>query len=150
MHSSKLATEVSLPLLRRAVIENVEPEVDGGRFAIKRVVGESISVEADITADGHQVLDAVVCFRKTTERAWREAPMQPIGNDRWRGSFDIAEFTPYVYSVRAWLDPYKTWIRDLLKKADAGQDVSLDILAGAELANAAAARAQKADAQRLL
>ena len=150
MHSSKLATEVSLPLLRRAVIENVEPQVDGGRFAIKRVVGESVSVEADVNADGHQVLDAVVCFRKAGERGWREAAMQLIGNDRWRGSFDVAEFTPYVYTVQAWLDSYKTWIRDLGKKADAGQDVALDILAGAELASAAATRAQKADAQKLL
>ena len=150
MHSSKLATEVSLPLLRRAVIENVEPQVDGGRFAIKRVVGESVSVEADVNADGHQVLDAVVCFRKASERVWRETAMQPIGNDRWRGSFDVAEFTPYVYTVQAWLDSYKTWIRDLTKKADAGQDVTLDILAGAELASATATRAQKADAQKLL
>jgi starch synthase (maltosyl-transferring) len=150
LHSSKLATELSLPLLRRAVIENVEPQVDGGRFAIKRVVGESVSVEADVNADGHQVLDAVVCFRKASERAWREAAMRPIGNDRWRASFDVAEFTPYVYTVQAWLDSYKTWIRDLGKKADAGQDVTLDILAGAELAGTAATRAQKADAQRLL
>jgi starch synthase (maltosyl-transferring) len=150
LHSSKLATEVSLPLLRRAVIENVEPQVDGGRFAIKRVVGESVSVEADVNADGHQVLDAVVCFRGASERAWRETAMQPIGNDRWRASFDVAEFTPYVYTVQAWLDSYKTWIRDLGKKADAGQDVALDILAGAELASAAATRAQKADAQKLL
>ncbi len=150
MHSSRLATEVSLPLIRRVVIENVEPEVDGGRFAIKRVVGESVSVEADVNADGHQVLDAVVCFRKVTESNWSESPMQPIGNDRWRGPFQIAEFKPYVYTVQAWLDPYKTWIRDLVKKADAGQDVALDILAGANLASAAAIRAKGTDAQRLL
>jgi starch synthase (maltosyl-transferring) len=141
---------VSLPLIRRVVIENVEPEVDGGRFAIKRVVGESVSVEADVNADGHQVLGAVVCFRNVTERNWSESPMLPIGNDRWRGAFQIAEFKPYVYTVQAWLDPYKTWIRDLVKKADAGQDVALDILAGANLASAAATVAKGTDAQRLL
>ncbi|MGA7853147.1 MAG: alpha-1,4-glucan--maltose-1-phosphate maltosyltransferase [Candidatus Acidiferrales bacterium] len=150
MHSSRIATEVSLPSLRRVVIENVEPEVDGGRFAIKRVVGESVSVEADINADGHQVLDAVLCFRAAGERGWSETPMRAIGNDRWQGRFQVPEFKPYAYTVQAWLDPYKTWIRDLAKKAEAGQDVSLDFLAGAELAAAAATRAQTPDAQRLL
>ena len=150
MHSSRIATEVSLPSLRRVVIENVEPEVDGGRFAIKRVVGESVSVEADINADGHQVLDAVLCFRAAGERGWSETPMRPIGNDRWQGRFQVPEFKPYPYTVQAWLDPYKTWIRDLAKKAEAGQDVSLDLLAGAELAAAAATRAQTPDAQKLL
>ncbi len=150
MHSSRIATEVSLPSLRRVVIENVEPEVDGGRFAIKRVAGESVVVEADINADGHQVLDAVLCFRASGERGWSETPMRPIGNDRWQGRFQVPEFKPYAYTVQAWLDPYKTWIRDLGKKSDAGQDVSLDFLAGAELAAAAATRAQTPDAQKLL
>ncbi len=150
MHSSRIATEVSLPLLRRVVIENVQPEVDGGRFAIKRVVGEIVLVEADINADGHQALTSFVRFRSAGERNWSEAPMQPVGNDRWRGSFHIAEFKPYAYTVQAWLDPYKTWIRDLVKKADAGLDLALDILAGADLAGSAATRAQRADAQELL
>jgi len=150
LHSSRMATEVSLPSFHRVVIENVEPEVDGGRFAIKRVVGESVSVEADINADGHQVLDAVLCFRTVGERSWSEAAMRPIGNDRWRGVFQITELKAFVYTVKAWLDPYKTWIRDLAKKADAGQDVSLDFIAGANLAAAAATRAQTSDAQKLL
>ena len=150
MHSSIIPTEVSLPSLLRAVIENVEPEVDGGRFAIKRVVGESVSVEADINADGHQVLDAIICFRAARQRDWSSSAMRPIGNDRWQGSFDITEFTPYLYTVRAWLDPYKTWIRDLAKKADAGQDIALDFLAGADLASSAATRAPRPDAQTLL
>lgn len=150
MHSSRIATEVSLPSLRRVVIENVEPEVDGGRFPIKRVVEESVSVEADINADGHQVLDAVLRFRAAGERSWSETPMRPIGNDRWRGKFQVPEFKPYSYTVQAWLDPYKTWIRDLAKKADADQDISLDFLAGADLAAAAATRAQTPDAPKLL
>ncbi len=150
MLASRIATEVSLPLLRRVVIENLEPEIDGGRFAIKRVVGESVSVEADINVDGHHVVSAVVCFRKASEREWSESLMRPIGNDRWQGSFQIAEFEPYLYTVQAWLDSYKTWIRDLVKKADAGQDIALDILTGAELASSAATRARTSDAQSLI
>ena len=117
LHSSRIATEVSLPSLRRVVIENVTPEVDGGRFAIKRVVGESVVVEADINADGHQVLDAVLCFRAAGERSWSETPMRAIGNDRWQGRFQVPEFKPYSYTVQAWLDPYKTWIRDLAQES---------------------------------
>ena len=64
------------------------------------------------------------------ESDWHETPMRPMGNDRWQGTFEITEFTPYLYTVQAWVDPYKTWIRDLIKKADAGQDIGLDILAG--------------------
>lgn len=150
MHSSRIATEVSLPSLRRVVIENVEPEVDGGRFAIKRAAGESVVVEADINADGHQVLDAVLCFRAAGEHSWSETPMRAIGNDRWQGRFQVPEFKPYSYTVQAWLDPYKTWIRDLGKKAEVGQDVSLDFLAGAELVAAAATRAKTSDAPKLL
>ncbi len=150
MQSSNTATEVSLPQLRRVVIERLTPQVDGGRFSIKRVVGERVSIEADITADGHQVLGAVVCFRKRDERSWHESAMRPMGNDRWQGTFEITEFTPYLYTVQAWVDPYKTWIRDLIKKADAGQDIGLDIIAGSNLARFAATRAPVSDAQKLI
>lgn len=150
MQSSNTATEVSLPQLLRVVIERLTPQVDGGRFSIKRVVGERVSIEADITADGHQVLGAVVCFRKRDERSWHESAMRPMGNDRWQGTFEITEFTPYLYTVQAWVDPYKTWIRDLIKKADAGQDIGLDIIAGSNLARFAATRAPVSDAQKLI
>ena len=62
----------------------------------------------------------------------------------------FAEFEPYLYTVQAWLDSYKTWIRDLVKKADAGQQIALDILTGAELASSAATRARTSDAQSLI
>ena len=72
-------------VLRRVVIESLQPEIDGGKYPIKRTVGERVVVEADIHADGHDVLTAVVLYRPDQESAWREAAMQPLVNDRWQG-----------------------------------------------------------------
>src|SRR5207245_6453842 len=69
-------------VLRRVVIEGLEPEIDGGEYPIKRTVGERVVVEADIHADGHDVLDAVVLYRPDRESAWSEAVMRPLPNDR--------------------------------------------------------------------
>src|SRR6266566_6284369 len=72
---------------RRVVIEGVRPEIDCGRFPIKRTVGETVVVEADIFTDGHDLVDAVLLYRKETDRVLTEAPMEALVNDRWRGSF---------------------------------------------------------------
>jgi len=73
--------------LRRVVIEGVEPEVDGGRFAIKRTVGDEVGVRADIYADGHDSLAARLLWRREEERDWNEVPMRLDTNDRWEGLF---------------------------------------------------------------
>jgi starch synthase (maltosyl-transferring) len=137
--ASPASQEGSFP--GRVVIENVRPEVDGGRFPVKRVVGDPVAVTADIFADGHDVLGAVVRFRQAQEAEWKEAPMQELGNDRWQGAFQIEAQTPYLYTVVAWVDQFRTWQRDLKKKFQAGQGVSVELLAGAQLVEAAAARA---------
>src|SRR5262249_42506082 len=88
---------------QRVVIENVKPEIDGGRFAIKRVVGETVAVEADIFADGHDLLRAVLKHRSRKKDAWLETAMEPLGNDRWRGVFAVEEIDGYVYTIEAWV-----------------------------------------------
>ena len=135
--------------LGRVAIENVKPEVDGGRFPIKRIVGDPVVVTADIFTDGHDVLAAVVRFRQAEEAEWRETAMQELGNDRWQGTFRIEAQTPYVYTVGAWVDPFRTWQRDLKKKFEAGQDVLVELLAGAQFVEAAAARADGDGAEKL-
>ena len=75
----------------RVVIEGVSPEVDGGRFAIKRTAVDRVSVEADVFTDGHDVIRCALLFRKEQEAAWQEVPMQALGNDRWRGSFVVPD-----------------------------------------------------------
>src|SRR4051812_35782694 len=76
-------------LQRRVVIENVRPQIDAGRFPIKRVPGERVFVSADIFADGHDVLAGALLYRKSGEAAWGEVPMTPTNNDRWQASFTI-------------------------------------------------------------
>ena len=133
---------------RRVVIERLTPEVDCGRFAIKRVVGERVVVEADVFADGH---DQVGCqILHGPEGGVLEAvPMRPVGNDRWRGEFSVTQLGLHSYTVEAWIDRFQTWRGSLEKKISAGQDIEVDLLSGAELIEGAAARAQGDDAKLL-
>jgi starch synthase (maltosyl-transferring) len=134
---------------RRVVIEGVYPEIDGGRFPVKRVVGERVVVEADIFADGHDALAAVLLWRHEEEPEWREVPMALLGNDRWRAEFTADRLGRYLYTLEAWVDRFETWRQGLAKKVEAGQDVRADLLVGAELVAQAAARAA-GDARRRL
>ena len=115
----------------RVVIEAVAPEIDGGRFPIKRTRGESVLVEADVLVDGHEAISAILLFRRDQDEQWRETPMTPLVNDRWRGGFAVAEIGRYVYALSAWVDRFKSWRRDLRKKADANTHTDMDMLTGA-------------------
>jgi starch synthase (maltosyl-transferring) len=133
----------------RVVIENVRPEVDAGRFPIKRTLGERVEVTADIFAEGHDVLGAVLRHRREGESAWNERPMEPLVNDAWRSEFRITSLEPCRYTVEAWVDHFTGWRRGLIKKVGAGQDVGVDLLIGAELIEEASRRAHGADARKL-
>ena len=134
---------------RRVVIENVQPEVDCGRFPIKRTVGERVVVTADIFADGHDLLYAVLRHRPVAQPDWQEVPMNPLPNDRWQGEFSVPSQGRHRYTLQAWTDRFQSWSRDLAKKVEAAQDISVDILAGLQLIEAAAARATGKDKSRL-
>jgi starch synthase (maltosyl-transferring) len=135
--------------LKRVVIEAVVPEVDHGLFAAKRTVGEKVVVEADVFADGHDALSCVLLYRHEDEPAWQETRMEELVNDRWRGRFTVARLGRYRYTLQGWIDPFKTWQRDLNKRVEAGQVEAVDLLAGAELIESASRRAQGDDAQAL-
>jgi len=134
---------------QRVVIRGVEPEIECGRFAIKRVVGETVVVEADVFADGHDSLAAVITYRHEDDKAWSEIAMEPLGNDRWRAEFPVGTLGQYLYTITGWVDPFQTWYKDFLKRVAAQQDVTVDLQIGAELLKAAAARAGSDDAQKL-
>jgi starch synthase (maltosyl-transferring) len=133
----------------RVIIEGVTPEIDAGRFPIKRIVGEETVVEADILADGHDALSCALLYRKEGDATWDEVPMEPLGNDRWRASFSVQELGRYRYTLMGWIDHFKTWSRDLAKRVEAGQDVSVDLLIGAELVEGARKRAPSTHAEWL-
>ncbi len=133
----------------RVIIQGVTPEIEAGRFPIKRIIGDETVVEADVLADGHDELSCVLLYRKEANSAWSEVPMMPLGNDRWRASFRVQELGRYRYTVQGWIDHFKTWRRDLERRVEAGQDVSVDLLIGAELVKLVRQRATKVDAARL-
>ena len=139
--SARPRSQLDARLQRRVVIEGVEPQVDDGRFPVKRTVGEEVIVQADVLADGHDAVAAVVLFRKVGDQQWREAPMRPLDNDRWQGVFRVDTLGRYEYTVEAWVDRFASWRQDLSKKAGAGQDVSLELVEGAALVAVAVDRA---------
>jgi starch synthase (maltosyl-transferring) len=133
----------------RVVISGVQPELDGGRFPIKRTVGERVVVEADIFADGHDALSAVLLYRHEEEEHWHQLALQPLVNDRWRGAFIVAREGCYYYTMRAQIDRFTSWRRDLAKRIEAGQDIAVDLLIGAGLIAEASERAGGEDAKKL-
>jgi starch synthase (maltosyl-transferring) len=133
----------------RVIIEGVKPEIDGGRFPIKRVIGDEVVVEADIFVDGHDVLSALLLYRKEDDPEWIEIPMALLVNDRWQGSFVVTELGHYRYTLMAWVDRFKSWRRDLTKRVEADQDISVNLLAGAQLITEASQRVSHPDSQRM-
>jgi len=126
----------------RVMIERVTPCIDGGRFMVKRVLGERVVVEADVFADGHDLIRAVVRHRREGEPAWHETEMKPLVNDRWRGVFHVEHEGVCEFEVEAWIDRFGSWRRDLGKKAQAGQATDVDLLMGAQLLDGLAERAE--------
>ncbi len=132
----------------RVIIEGVQPEVDGGRFPIKRVVGEEVTAEADIFADGHESLSACLLHRGEDEPNWAETPMEFLVNDRWRGSFVVEKIGCYRYTIIAWVDRFKSWRQDLVKRVEARQkDIEVNLLVGADIIAGAQPRASRRDSR---
>jgi starch synthase (maltosyl-transferring) len=131
------------------VIESVTPEINGGRFPVKRAVGEAVVVEADVFADGHDELRCVLRYRRDGDETWSETEMQSLGNDRWRARFVADEMVNYCYTIEAWVDAFATWRRDTQKRIAAGQDVAGELAVGAEIVKSAAGRATRQDAPLL-
>jgi starch synthase (maltosyl-transferring) len=134
---------------KRIVIEGVDPEINEGRFPVKRVVGDRVVVEADIYADGHDVLSAVLLHRKEGDPDWTEVPMEFLVNDRWRGSFVVDTLGRYRYTFIAWVDRFKTWQQNFKKKVEAKQDSSVDFLEGTQLIEEASQSATKSDTRTM-
>jgi starch synthase (maltosyl-transferring) len=134
---------------KRVVIEGVTPEVDGGRFAAKRIVGDLVEIEADVFADGNDEIAALLLYRHADETAWHPVAMQLQVNDRWLGSFVAHRTGRYLYTLEAGIDGFASWRRDLKKRAEAEQDLALQFKIGVALIDAVRDRSEGADARRL-
>jgi starch synthase (maltosyl-transferring) len=155
--------DVTLPdrLARRVIVEHVRPEIDAGRFPIKRTPGERVHVTAAIHADGHDVLAASLWYRHVDHpgetvttpvpaefdaaAGWQEAVMVPLGNDEWSGNFIVGGLGGAEYTIEAWVDAFASWRRGLAAKVQAGMDVSSELLEGAALLRDAATRSSRSD-----
>jgi starch synthase (maltosyl-transferring) len=131
---------------RRVVVEGLAPKVDCGRFPVKRVAGDRVEVRADVFADGHETVAAVVRYKHERERRWHEARMRPLGNDRFAGTFPVDRLGCYRYSVSGWVDRFRSWRDQLERRVAAGQDVRAEVEEGALLIRAAAAASPAAAA----
>ena len=136
-------------LRRTVIIESVAPVVDGGRYPLKREVGDTLEVTADIFKEGHEVLVAFLKCRRADETAWRETPMRFVDNDRWAGALRLDDNARHVYAIEALADPFRSWLADLAKRVEAGQDVASELREGAGLVRAAADRAPTGDGRAL-
>ena len=140
----------------RAMIESVQPTVDGGRFAVKRVIGEVVTVEADAFTDGHDAVRVLVRYRGPLSVRPepvegldpQEVEMLALGNDRWRAQFTVDALGVWQFEVCAWVDHMLTWRRELVRREDPA-DVLLALQVGAGLLEEAATLARGEDAKRL-
>ncbi|MBW3633353.1 MAG: alpha-1,4-glucan--maltose-1-phosphate maltosyltransferase [Chloroflexi bacterium] len=131
------------------IIERVQPEIDAGRYPVKRVTGDILEVSADIFKDGHDKIAAVVKYRRASDDDWQEAEMRLVENDRWAGQVLLPDNTRYVYTIEAFPDQWATWQDEVEKKFEAGQDVALEILEGRSILAEALPRAEDEDREVL-
>ncbi len=121
----------------RVIVDSIAPAVDNGRYASKRLVGESIAVTANIVSDGHHLLSAELLFRAEDESQWQRRAMRPLGNDHWTADMPLLRAGRHHFVIEAWLNHYGSFVRDLIKKRDAEKDITLDLEEGRALIEAA-------------
>lgn len=134
----------------RSIIDHVQPQINNGRFAVKRVVGQSVNVSASVFGDGHDYLRAVVEYKHEKAKKWAAVPMVSHPNDHWTASFVVDRQGIYDYRVVAWVDHLLTWRNGFLKKQAAGQDLAVELKIGGNFLTAAAKQTTKTKAKPVL
>src|SRR5271170_8075480 len=145
---------------RRVIIEEVEPQVDCGRYPAKRILGDTVIVTAAVFGDGHDHVSGRLLYRHSSEPDWRSKPLTPLTNDLWTATFTADKLGDWLYTIEAWVDHFDTWCADLQKRLTAqpvadkldsskSQDIPLAFLSGALLLQRAAQRAEGPDRKLL-
>ena len=134
---------------KRVVIEGIKPEIDSGRFPIKRIIGDIVTIEADVFGDGHDHVYARLLYKQEGDSAWQSVYMKSITNDRWTADFPVTEIGRYVYTIAGGEEHFETWQSDLVKRITAGQDVSVDLRNGGLILQHIASLATGEDAKQL-
>ncbi len=118
---------------RRVYIFEVTPCVDGGRYPVKRIIGDQMIVEADLVADGHDVVGGRLGYRRAPATPWSYVPLKAIGNDRYRAQFDVNELGLYEYIIEGWVDEFRSWRLRYDKKLSLGQDINDELQIGRDI-----------------
>jgi len=135
--------------LNTIIIENVKPEINSGRYAIKREVGDRLEVTADIFKEGHDIIGGMLRYKTIQESGWHEAPMHLVENDRWAGFVELTQNTRYLYTIGAFIRTFETWREELGKKHRAIPDLTSELLEGESQIRAALDRAKGDDKKAL-
>ena len=146
---------------KRIVIEEVQPQVDCGRYPAKRILGDAVTVTAAIFGDGHDHVSAQLLYRHSSETDWRSTSLMPLTNDLWTAAFTVDKLGDWLYTIEAWVDHFATWCDDLQKRIGAqnastaagstsqSQDIPSALLSGAIMLGQIAQRTKGADSQLL-
>lgn len=134
------------------IIENIQPIIDGGKFPVKREVGDLMTVKATVFRDGHDTLTVFLKYKeKYDEGQWKETEMTQInqGLDLWEGSFPLEKNTRYLYTIEAYTEIYTSWLKDTKKKFDAEEDIQSDLIEGERLLKDTRERVADGDKEEL-
>jgi len=146
---------------KRVLIEEVQPQIDCGRYPVKRIIGDAVTVKAAVFCDGHDRISGRILYRHRSETIWRSLPLVPLGNDLWNATFVVDKLGDWSYTLEAWVDHVASWTADMRKRivaqtslnvveqSAAAQDISLAIRSGARLLHEVAQRAKGSDRELL-
>lgn len=129
----------------RIIIENIKPQLDGGVFQIKRIVGQTVTVTADVFSDGHDVVECCVKYKHEKDKKWSEVRLIPTSNDEWTTSFKVEKQGVYTYFVEGWVDYALNWQHGTERKINDNQHVKSELLEGAEYCSAILKEVTKAE-----
>jgi starch synthase (maltosyl-transferring) len=142
---------------RRVMIEEIQPQVDAGRYPAKRILGDTVTVTAAIFTDGHDHIASRVLYRPSTEAEFRTVPLTALTNDLWQATFLLDQIGDWLFTVEAWVDHFATWCADLKKRIAVqsspgapSQDIRIALRTGAILLEKTAERALPLHTQLLL
>ena len=149
---------------QRVLIEEIQPQVDCGRYPARRFLGDRVQVSAAIFSDGHDHVLARLLYKHHSDLDWRSTPMTALPNDLWEASFTADRIGPWRFTIQAWVDHFDTWCSDLKQRLDAQpdpssadpirrnlppQDIPVAFTIGALLLDQTSARAKESDAKQL-
>lgn len=133
----------------RVIIENVQPLIENGRHPAKSTIGETVTITADMFADGHDYLRAHMMLREPGSKKEKELDMDLLPNDEWERTIVTGKKGIYKFTIEGWVDHLLTWHNGFIKKAQAGQHLELEIMEGVNLLKEVSQKKPKADKEKI-